>query len=718
LWTDEVTLEKTKIRGIESEGMICASEEIALAELFPSLDDHAILDLSEMNWEKGKLLREYLSDDIILEVDNKSINHRPDLWGHFGIARELSAILHLPLKNYADFYCEKHLKLETTGEHIQIKDKNICDNYLGIKIKNIDDRQAPLWLKQVLSDLGIKSISALVDITNYVMIESGQPMHVFDANQLASEKIIVRNAQEDEKFKALDEEDYILKKTDIVISDEDEVIALAGVIGGLESGVSESTKEIILEFAHFPDDAIRRTSMHTGLRTEASMRFEKSLDVFNIEKAANRAWALIKEIFPEAEIEWIDQAKSYSEDPIKIRIASSEFNRLSGLTLETREIIDILSSLGFGVNEDEKTNDLIVNIPTWRSNKDITLAIDLVEEVLRIFGYDNIPVAYPSVELKPAKEDESYSLKNKIIDYLVLNAKMNEIYNYSFLQLDTIKKLGINNLSQYIYLDNPVDKTRPVLRDDLIYNLLENIVENQKHFEKFSAFEIARVFKNDQVDIYDISPDSEERLSWQHQMVAGFIFDLNKEDLFYQLKSLLESLFKFLSKSYIIEEGDLPDWMHPYKSLIIKVKDLNGEFIEIGYFGILNPFILESFSIKAELAYFSFDFDKLEKSFTEKIEYQAINKFPAIDLDISLLIKKDIKWSDLKTYLLTENKLVKDVDFIETYTQEKWDKENLHSLTLRIIYQSLEGTLELDEVNKLHEELKTRLMEKYQCEIR
>lgn len=716
--TEEVVLEKTKIRGVESEGMICASEEIALAELFPSIDDHAILDLSENKWEKGKLLSEYLLDDIIIEVDNKSINHRPDLWGHYGIARELSAILHLPLKNYADFYHKKNLELTSTGEHIEIKDKSICDNYLGIKVKNLDNRQAPLWLKQILSNLGIKSISALVDISNYVMIESGQPMHVFDAKKLANEKIIIRNAKEDEKFKALDEEDYFLKTTDVVISDEDEAIALAGVIGGLDSAVSAETKEVILEFAHFPDNLIRRTSMHTGLRTEASMRFEKSLDVYNIEKTANRTWALITEIFPEAEIEWIDQAKSYSEKANQVKINSSEFSRLAGIKLDSKEVVDILSSLGFGIREDEKTDELTVNIPTWRSNKDVTLPIDLVEEVLRIYGYDNIPVVYPNIELKPPVEQVAYDLKNNIIDYFVLNAKMNEIYNYSFLQLDTIKKLGINNLGQYIYLDNPVDKTRPVLRDDLIYNLLENIVDNQKNFEKFSAFEIARVFKNDEKDVYNIKPESEERLSWQHQLVAGFMIDADNDKLIYKLKSTVESLFKFLSKSYIIEEGECPDWIHPYKALVIKVKDNSDNWKEIGYLGMVNPLILENFSIKNPVAYFSFDLDELENSFSSELEYKAINKFPSIDLDTSLLINKDVKWVRLKKLIKSENILVKDLEFIETYEKKEWNKDNLHSLTLRVIYQSEDGTLELEEVNKIHEKIKAKLVAEFNCEIR
>ena len=714
---EEVKLEKTKIRGIESEGMICAGEEIGLGELLPVKDERNILDLTEMGWEKSSSLKEHFENDVVFEVDNKSINHRPDLWGHYGIARELGAILKTKFKHYKEIYQDQEdLEITASAEHIEIVDKALCDHYIAIKIKNVDNRQAPQWMRQSLANLGLRSISAMVDITNYLMLESGQPMHVFDADSVNQEKIIVRAAKDDEKFLALDEEDYFLQTSDIVIADSDRPIALAGVMGGADSGFTDKTKKIILEFAHFPANLIRRTSMHLGLRSDSSMRFEKALDPNQLYLSANRAWQLIKEIFPEAEIEWIDQAKSYDEKMLEIEIPITEFARVGGFELEKEKIEDTLISLGFGVKEEGE--NFVVTVPTWRSTKDVTLPIDLVEEVLRIYGYDNIAKTYPLVELSPAVQQEAYDLQRKIKDFLVLQAGMNEIYNYSFLKLDAIKKLGISDLSNYIYLDKPVDKTRPVLRDDLVYNLLENIANNQRRQTKMSAFEFGRVFHKNEKDIYNVKPASEENLAWQHQMFAGFFLDESQKDLIYHLKEELDALFKFLGKSYIMEVGEGPSWMHPYQTMLIKSENELGEKITLAYFGLVNPVILNEFEIKGQVAYFNIDFDLLLAASNKQIEHKDINKYPAIDLDISLLLSKEITWAEITKFFLESNDLIKDIVLVDIYEKEEWATENKHSLTLRLYYQSEEKTLEMDDLNKLHEKLKKQLVKKLSVEIR
>lgn len=714
---EAVKLERTKIRGVESEGMICAGEEIGLGELLPVKDERNILDLSEMGWSKGSSLKDHLSNDVIFELDNKSINHRPDLWGHYGIARELGAILKTTFKHYKAIYQNQdELEIKSNGEHIEIQDKALCDNYIAIKIKNIDNRQAPLWMRQVLANLGARSISAMVDISNYLMMESGQPMHVFDAGKINREKIIVRAAKDDEKFVALDEEDYFLKTSDIVIADSDGPIALAGIMGGLESGFGEKTREVILEFAHFPASLIRRSSMHLGLRSEASMRFEKSLDPQQLGLVANRAWQLIKEIFPEAEIVWIDQLKSFDEKMLEIEIPISEFSRVAGIPLEKERIEDTLLSLGFGV-KDEGAN-FVVTVPTWRATKDVTLPIDLVEEVLRIYGYDNIEKNYPVVELSPAVKQEAYDLERSIKDFLVLEAGMNEIYNYSFLKLDTIKKLGINDLRNYIYLDKPVDKTRPVLRDDLVYNLLENVANNQRRLDKFAAFEIGRVFHKGEKDVYDVKPTSDELLAWQHKFVSAFIYNENADGLVYQIKQQVEALFKFLRKSYIIELGEGPSWMHPYQTILLKTLNQAGEPIDLGYCGLINPFVLDAFEIKGSVAYFTIDFDLLLKAAEKEIVYEELAKYPAIDLDVSLLISNEISWAEINEFLHQESDLLTEISLVDIYEKPEWQLENKHSLTLRLFYQSKEKTLEMEDLNKLHEKIKKNLVKRFKTEIR
>ncbi|HOX96999.1 MAG TPA: phenylalanine--tRNA ligase subunit beta [bacterium] len=721
LWhgTEEAVLEKTKIRGVESEGMICAASGIALGNLFPSGDEREILDLTALAWEKGKAIKDYLSNDTLIEVDNKSINHRPDLWGHYGIARELSAILHQSLKFYSAF-CDMELGVNTKDEERLTIDSNFCDHYLAMKIKNVSDVQSPLWLKQALSDLGMKSISALVDIGNYVMAECGQPLHVFDASTVENEKITVRAATEDEKFIGLDGGEYILHHGEIVIADEEKILALAGILGGADSAFNHKTKEVILEAAHFPADKIRKASMNLSLRTDASMRYEKSLDPVNVLWGVRRFWQLVKEIFPAAEVEWINRFSSYDESIKEIKVAVSEFARVSGVDLSRNEIENILTSLGFVVAaQDKKHKDLLtVSVPTWRATKDINLPIDLVEEVLRIYGYDNIALRYPQAQLNPPVALPFLDLRNKILDHLVLHHNLFEVYNYSFLKLDSIKKLGIDNLSKYIYLLNPVDKTRPVLRDDLIYNLLENLSENEKHQNKLGFFEIGRVFRKSEKDIYDLEPGSTERLPYQHQHLGVILAD-EEENLLHRLQSLSESLFQFLGKNYIIEECETaPNYFHSSQVRQIVAYDENQEKIILGHYGLLSPMIRDSFEIALPAAYLNLDLDLLARLEKTEKRYQSISKYPAIELDMSVLIARGVAWVDLCDFIKEKTEMLKKIDLVDVYRTSEWDNDDLHSLTLRLSYQSDIETLQLDQVNQWHEEIKASVVKHFKAVLR
>lgn len=721
LWhgSEEAVLEKTKIRGVDSEGMICGATEIALGNLFPSEDEREILDLTTLGWEKGKAIKDYLSNDTLIEVDNKSINHRPDLWGHYGIARELGAILHQSLKFYSAF-CDMELGVNTKDEERLTIDSNLCDHYLAMKIKNVGDVQSPLWLKQALSDLGMKSISALVDIGNYVMAECGQPLHVFDAALVENEKITVRAAKEDEKFIGLDGGEYILHHGEIVIADEEKILALAGILGGSDSAFNDKTKDVILEAAHFPADKIRKASMNLSLRTEASMRYEKSLDPVNVLWGARRFWQLLKEIFPAAEVEWINRFSSYDENIKEIKVAVSEFARVSGVDLSRNEIENILTSLGFVVAAvDKKHKDLLtVSVPTWRATKDINLPIDLVEEVLRIYGYDNIALRYPQVQLSQPVALPSLDLRDKILDHLVLHRDLNEVYNYSFLGLDSIKKLGIDNLSKYIYLLSPVDKTRPVLRDDLVYNLLENLVENEKHQNKLGFFEIGRVFRKSENDVYNVEPGSAERLPYQHQHLGVILAD-EEDNLLHRVQALAESLFQFLGKTYIIEECEMPPaYLHGAQCRQLVYYNENQEKIVLGYYGLLSPMVRDNFEITLPAAYLNLDLDLLVTLPTMDKRYRPISKFPAIELDVSFLIAKGVAWADLCDFIKEQNDVLKNIELIDIYRTPEWDEEELHSLTLRLSYQSDTETLQLEQVNQWHEEIKTSVVKHFKADLR
>jgi len=364
----------TKIRGVESRGMICASTEVGLGQMFPLKEEKEILDLSHFNFVVGTPLAEALKlDDYIFEIDNKSLSHRPDLWGHYGLAREVATIFNRDLNEYQtkEIKDNKEIKLE-----VKVEDEELCPRYMAVAVGGIKIGESPAWLKQQLLAVGLRPINNIVDITNYLMLDLGQPMHAFDATKINGHKIIVRRAKEGEEFVALDESRHKLTSEVLVIADAKGPVALAGVMGGLESGVTGETQTVIFESANFNSTSIRKTSTRLGLRTDSAIRFEKSLDPNLAALALRRAVELTLELCPEAKVVSKVVDKKHFTLPIgPIEIALETFQQKLGVKLEEKEIIRILSKLGFEIKQ--KKTSLSVKIPTWRATKDISLAEDL-----------------------------------------------------------------------------------------------------------------------------------------------------------------------------------------------------------------------------------------------------------------------------------------------------------------------------------------------------
>ncbi|MCM8530850.1 MAG: phenylalanine--tRNA ligase subunit beta, partial [Lentisphaeraceae bacterium] len=374
-------IKPTKIRGVESTGMLCSQSELGLAD-----SSDGIWELPA-DMELGKKLSELDEfksvNDVLFEIDNKSLTHRPDLWGHYGLAREFSAIYNLPLKEISG----ADLNGSGSSDFKVVNSAETCRRYSGLEVRNVKVAPSPQWMQDRLTSVGMNTINNLVDITNYILLELGQPMHAFDVEKLGDKTITVRSGKAGEVFKALDEKDYELTEEDLVIDNNGEAVALAGVMGGLDSGVSDSTTHLFLESANFDAATVRRTSTRCGLRSDSSARFEKSLDPENTVIAMARAVELIKETCPEAEIVGtvID---SYEKPYEKLSIDTSiEFlQKRLGTTDITEEFIrEKLTSLGFGLE-----GNLNISIPTWRATKDVSIAEDIVEEVGRMYGYDNI----------------------------------------------------------------------------------------------------------------------------------------------------------------------------------------------------------------------------------------------------------------------------------------------------------------------------------------
>jgi len=405
-------IKEAEIRGVISKGMICAADELGLGE------DHEGILVLDKKAKIGQSLANYLNlDDYVLEIDNKSLSNRGDLWGHYGMARELSAIFSIELKNYDQLI--ENLKFNQQEKiQVKIEEKELCPRYCSLVIDNLKIEDSPDWLKNRLLAVGLKPINNIVDVTNYVMIELGQPMHAFDANKVSDIKVGL--AQAGDEIELLDGEIAELSNKDLVVKSQDEIIALAGVMGAKNSSISTDTKKIILESANFQAISVRQTATRLNKRTESSIRFEKTLDPNLTILAIKRAANLIKKICPRANISGeIVDVNNFRDLDIKIVFSLTELNNFLAIAIDIDELKKILTNLGFDLELNE--NELItVKVPSWRALKDVKIKEDIFEEVARIYGYDNIQSAPPLVYLNSLEISEDLDLIKIIKEYLIL----------------------------------------------------------------------------------------------------------------------------------------------------------------------------------------------------------------------------------------------------------------------------------------------------------
>jgi len=693
-----VTLEIAKVRGEKSEGMICASDEIGLADLFIHGDDE-ILDLSEQKLKVGLPLAEALGlDDVIYEIDNKSLTNRPDLWGHYGIAREVAAIYGVRLKAYKinKIKTEKQVDLK-----VKIAEQKKCSRYIGVVLKNVKVGESPAWLKQFLQSIGQKSINNIVDITNFVMYDLGQPLHAFSADKIKDNQIIVRNAISDEKVVTLDGEEHGLTEEDLVISDSEKAVAIAGVMGNANSEITDNTELVILEAACFDPTSIRKTANRLDLRTESAIRFEKNLDPNLAELAIKRAVNLIQELIPQAEVvsEFIE-AKNFQLDQGPIKISWDFINKRIGQELGKSKIKSILKGLGFELKDTK--DGLKITIPTWRATKDISIKEDIIEEISRVYGYDNLTPVMPEVNMSVPEENALRGLERKVKEILSLNAGANEVYNYSFVNKDFLQKIG--QPIDHVELENPWVEGENYMRKSLIPNLLQNVVENLRFFENINIFEIGKVFI-DNNEGEKIEQNSKMRLPAQPVMAAGAYLAKGKEQAFASAKGILEALFETLrmEANYEVFVGE-EFCCHPKQSLQIFIGKE-----PIGYIANLHPRISSELEIKDQLVIWNINLNKILEHYPVSAKYQSLEKFPAIELDLAIIVDEKTTWKDIQNLVKTvEPDLITRARLFDVYKGDKIEVGK-KSLAFRITYQSKDRTLEMEEVNKLQEKVISQL---------
>lgn len=713
-----VKLQETEIRGVKSFGMICSSNEIGLEKIFPC-EDQEIVDLSILkNIKTGQNLAKVLKmEDIIIELDNKSITHRPDLWNHYGVARELSVIYKTDLGENVILNGAKHSEGSRSKKEnnlsINIENKKLCPRYIGCVIKNVKVAPSPMWLQQALLALDSRPINNIVDITNYVMLDVGEPMHAFDKSKLETQsskfsgrEIIIRQAKNGEKIKTLDEVIRKLDESMLVIADSKKPIALVGIMGGFDSSVDNKTTEIILEAANFEAVNIRKTGQKLGLRTEASNRFEKKLPVEFAFLGMQKALELIKEILPEAEIQPIIDMNFAKQNNVKIDISHDFIESRMGQAISEKEVKDILNRLGFEIRVKRQKvkargQELfyLIKVPYWRATGDIDCPEDIVEEIARIYGYNNLKDQPLEVRLHKQILQPKYETRKKIKDFLVLNSGLNEIFNYPWTEEIYLKKLAQN--AKMIEVANPPGEANKWLQKSLISNIVKNIEDNLRYFDEFGIFEIANVYL----------PQGEE----PKMLAIGFVSEKNV-DAFLSVKGIIESMLNHLQIINYQLQLNKPteEYLSTEKFLELKV---GGR--ELGWLGEFKKEIYQKFNFKnRNICLAEINFDELVNLATRVgvKKYQALPQFPEIVRDLAFELDWQVGWKSISEEIL---KQVQDDSIIkkEIYFLSEFDLGTKKSLAFRIIYQA-KRTLTDKEIDLMQEKIIKLIEEKFKARLR
>lgn len=665
------------IRGVQSEGMLASGAELGI-----NRDHEGILDLEEFAEAQGLTAGDPIpgcAPDWIIEIDNKSLTHRPDLWGHFGMAREVAAITGGSLKDPVK------IGLVPEGEcpyRIEILDAKLAPRYSGLLVENVTVAPSPLWLQNRLSSIGLNPINNIVDITNYVLAELGQPMHAFDADKLRGGTIYVRPAAEKEPCAALNEEVYTLNPSNLVIADEGGPIAIAGVIGGRDSAISGTTTRIFLESANFNASNIRRTSSAIRLRTDASMRFEKAQDPENTVPGIARALELLLTICPEARVVGgLGDAYFPLPKPRPIDLPHAWLERKLGRSIAIGEVRRILESIGFGI-EQQGEESLRVEVPSWRATKDVSIKDDLVEEVGRMVGYASIA---PTPPLTPAvvPHDNPERRQHHQIRQTLTALGYTEVYNYSFVTAKQAAAFGYAPEGM-VRIANPIAEDLAYMRPSLLPGALENCEANLRHFDRFRFFEIGREIRKTEAEL----PEEVNYLAVCHCSKANEESGAGEANLF-ELKRIARHL---LAEARVEPESAHPH-EHPFRAARV---DWEGE--SVGRLFEFHPELLEG---RGAVLYVNLDEVLRLAPATRK--YTPLRRYPTSSFDLSVVVDHREHSGTIQDAIRGfAGEHVSEVQFVRVYEGAPLPTGR-KSLSYRLIAGALDHTLSNDELTRIRQ---------------
>jgi phenylalanyl-tRNA synthetase beta chain len=705
---DPVEIKNAKLRGVESYGMICASSEIGLSDLFPTKEESTIIDLSGFDAPAGTGLADALGlNDAILEIDNKSLTNRPDLWGHYGIAREISALYNLPLKEFEQYVPQSAPNLEIT-----LDDTQRCPRYIGVKIEGLSVKPSPFKIQSRIWRVGMHPINAIVDITNYVMLAIGQPTHAFDSDNIEGH-ITVRCAGDSEKLLLLNGKELSLSANDLVIADDKGSVGLAGVMGGGKDSVLPETNKVILEIANFDSIGIRHTAMRYEIRTEAAIRYEKGIDPERCDIALSLAMNMFADFFPGLSVTGFRDNYPECLKRKEIDVSLDWLEKRLGKHIPHDDIACKLEGLGFKVNFNGSIMQVIV--PTWRSTGDISIPDDIMEEVARLHGYENFEPKPITTAFNGAINQLDIDIDRKIREYLACRCGMYEIFTYPWMSDEYLNALFPSN-EDMLSLSMPPSPNERYIRSSLLPNLCKALESNLRFFNEFAIFESAQVFFNkDFKTLYD----SRESLPLQRRNIAGAFVgtagDVNL--LFRRVKGIINFLPRFVHiESITFEKIEKPIWAD-------SVVWLNlchcGE--RVGNLALLSKKASLDCGIKNSAAIiFEMDIDSLKPYPSRTNKFKHLPEYPITEYDISMLFDLSVKWEEILGVIAGKNSsedLLRNISFVDEYRGHQVP-EGKKSITLRLVIGSLKKTLTSEEIENFANTVMKRLQKTFGAELR
>ena len=705
---EPVEIKKSKLRGVDSYGMICGAVEIGLADLFPTKEEAHILDLSDFDAPAGTPLADALDlNDIILEIDNKSMTNRPDLWGHYGIAREIAALYNLPMKEFPHF--DRNVE-NTSGFHVTVEDAERCPRMTGTQIENVCVKPAPYWMQVRIWKTGMRPINALVDITNYVMLATGQPSHAYDSDHIAGH-IIVRRAKAGETLTLLNGKELPLSTDDLTIADDAGIVGLAGVMGGAKDSILPTTSKVILEIANFQAAGIRRTALRYDNRTEASARYEKAIDPERCDQALDLSMQLFSDLYPEMKVTGLVDEYPQHLKQAEIDVPLSWLERRLGKRLPPEEIRHKMELLGYGISFDG--DNMHVVVPTWRSTGDVSIQADIMEEVARMYGYENFEAEPITTTFDGAINQLDKDLERRIKEYLAIRCGMQEIFTYPWMEESYVNAV-LQSTEGILSLSTPPSPAERFVRSSLLPNLCKAVVKNERYFDEFSIFETAQVFRDEN---YTSPYDPREKLPSQRKNVAGAFVTTAKDitALFRKAKGVVEMMARYVHmEALTFRQTEKPVWADN----VVWLNIYRGEE-KVGDLALLSKKVSMACGIKnLNVMLFQLDQDSLVplKSRTNTFTHMA--EYPMTDYDISLLLDGSVQWKDvLQTIGGIKSELLHGASFVDEY-RGKQVPAGKKSLTLRLSIGSKEKTLTSSEIEEVASNVLNKIAKRFGAELR